>query len=238
MSDHQSQVRTYIQDHRTTFEDLLGQMVEVPSVSSDIAHAPDMHRMAQLAVQYLEEFGAKASIVKTSGFPSVSGEWVAGRQYPSLTIYNHLDVQPAKEPEWRQSPFAFHKEGERYCGRGTTDDKGPALTALLAARFAREAGIPLNIRVLWELEEEIGSPHFSEVLQNYRTVKPSPPPIRCWYPIRFGLRKTVRLSPVAFAGYWPPDWCCELGKPTFIPDSRGEGHAIPWPNCVTPPIRV
>ena len=85
MSAHLSQLRPYIQEHRATFEDLLGQMVEVPSVSSDIAHAPDMQRMAQLAVQYLEQFGAKASIVKTSGFPSVSGEWGAGRQYPSLT---------------------------------------------------------------------------------------------------------------------------------------------------------
>lgn len=173
MSDYQSQLRTYIQDQRPNFEDLLGQMVEVPSVSSDPEHAHDMHRMAQLAVQYLEQFGAKASIVNTSGYPSVAGEWVAGRQYPSLTIYNHLDVQPAQEPEWRQPPFAFKKDGDRYCGRGATDDKGPALTALFAARFARETGIPLNIRVLWELEEEIASPNFSEVLQNRRAVPPS-----------------------------------------------------------------
>ena len=173
MSDYQSQLRTYIQDQRPNFEDLLGQMVEVPSVSSDPEHAPDMHRMAQLAVQYLNQFGAKASIVNTKGYPSVAGEWVAGRQYPSLTIYNHLDVQPAQEPEWRQPPFAFKKDGDRYCGRGATDDKGPALTAIFAARFAREAGIPLNIRVLWELEEEIASPNFSEVLQNRRAVPPS-----------------------------------------------------------------
>ncbi|WP_342347779.1 M20/M25/M40 family metallo-hydrolase [uncultured Nitrospira sp.] len=173
MSDYQSQLRTYIQDQRPNFEDLLGQMVEVPSVSSDPEHAPDMHRMAQLAVQYLERFGGKASIVNTKGYPSVAGEWVAGRQYPSLTIYNHLDVQPALEPEWRQPPFAFKKDGDRYCGRGATDDKGPALTALFAANFAREAGIPLNIRVLWELEEEIASPNFSEVLQNRRAVPPS-----------------------------------------------------------------
>lgn len=173
MSDRDSPLRTYIQNHRVTFEDLLGQMVEVPSVSSDPAHASDMHRMAELAVQYLEHFGAKASIVKTSGYPSVSGEWFAGRQFPSLTIYNHLDVQPAQEPEWRQPPFTFYKDGERYCGRGATDDKGPALTALFAAKFAKEAGIPLNIRVLWELEEEIGSPHFSEVLQSRKTVPSS-----------------------------------------------------------------
>ncbi len=173
MSDEESQLHNYIQHHRASFEDLLGQMVEVPSVSSDPAHAPDMDRMARLAMQYLEHFGAKASLVQTRGYPSVSGEWFAGREYPSLTIYNHLDVQPAKEPEWRQSPFSFRKDGDRYCGRGATDDKGPALTALFAAKFAREAGIPLNIRILWELEEEIGSPHFYEVLQNRKLVPAS-----------------------------------------------------------------
>jgi acetylornithine deacetylase/succinyl-diaminopimelate desuccinylase-like protein len=173
MADNDSHLQSYVQNQRATFEDLLGQMVEVPSVSSDPAHAPDVHRMAQWALECLEQNGAKASIVKTSGYPSVAGEWIAGRQYPSLTIYNHLDVQPAKEPEWRQSPFKFVKDGDRYCGRGATDDKGPALTALFAAKYAREAGIPLNIRVLWELEEEIGSPHFSEVLQNRKQVPPS-----------------------------------------------------------------
>ena len=168
-----SLLQTYIQDHRPTFEDMLGQMVEVPSVSSDPMHRPDILNMANLAAQYLESFGARAAIVETSGYPTVIGEWFAGRHCPSVTIYNHLDVQPAHEPEWRQAPFTFHKEGDQYCGRGATDDKGPALTALLAARFARESGIPLNIRVLWELEEEIGSPHFSEVLHNRKVVKPS-----------------------------------------------------------------
>ena len=166
-------LQTRIAEQRSHFEDMLGQMVETPSVSSDPERALEMQKMAELAVEYLEQFGAKAAIVKTKGYPSVAGEWWAGRKHPSVTIYNHLDVQPALEPEWRQSPFTFRKDDDRYCGRGATDDKGPALTALFAARLAREAGIPLNIRVLWELEEEIGSPNFSEVLKNKRTVPPS-----------------------------------------------------------------
>ncbi|MDH5586986.1 MAG: M20/M25/M40 family metallo-hydrolase, partial [Nitrospirota bacterium] len=173
MAPQDSSIHTYIQEQRPHFEQMLAQMVETPSVSSDPTHAGDMQQMAELAVNYLEQFGARAAIVKTKGYPCVVGEWWAGRQYPSVTIYNHLDVQPAQEPEWRQSPFTFHKDGDRYCGRGATDDKGPALTALFAARFAREAGIPLNIRVLWELEEEIGSPHFAEVLHHRKIVPPS-----------------------------------------------------------------
>jgi acetylornithine deacetylase/succinyl-diaminopimelate desuccinylase-like protein len=81
-----------------------------------------------------------------------------------VTVYNHLDVQPAQEPEWRHSPFAFHNEGGMYRGRGATDDKGPALTAMLAARYAMDQGVPINIQFLWELEEEIGSPNFAMAL--------------------------------------------------------------------------
>jgi acetylornithine deacetylase/succinyl-diaminopimelate desuccinylase-like protein len=58
-------------------------------------------------------------------------------------------------------PFPFVKKGDRYFGRGTTDDKGPALSALFGARAAMQANVPVNVRVLWELEEEIGSPSFA-----------------------------------------------------------------------------
>ena len=73
-----------------------------------------------------------------------------------------MDVQPAsRETEpWNTEPFTFTKKGDRYFGRGTTDDKGPALSALWGIRAAREAGVPINLNVLWELEEEIGSPNF------------------------------------------------------------------------------
>jgi acetylornithine deacetylase/succinyl-diaminopimelate desuccinylase-like protein len=103
----------------------------------------------------------------------VSGGWTTGAEYPTVTIYNHLDVQPAQEPEWKQAPFAFKKTNGMYRGRGATDDKGPALTAMFGARYAIEQGWPINIRFLWELEEEIGSPHFAAGLKN-RSAIPQP----------------------------------------------------------------
>jgi acetylornithine deacetylase/succinyl-diaminopimelate desuccinylase-like protein len=159
------ELEKYVVDRRAQFEDLLGQMVEIPSISMDPGKANDMRRMAELTVQVLRGMGAESQIVETGGYPIVSGGWVAGDGYPTVTIYNHLDVQPAQEPEWRQDPFAFKNEGGIYRGRGATDDKGPALTALFAARFAIEQGLPINIRLLWELEEEIGSPHFAAGLK-------------------------------------------------------------------------
>ena len=157
----QQQLDSYIVERRAQFEDLLGRMVEIPSISMDPSKASDMRRMADLAVEVLTGMGAESRIVETGGYPVVSGGWTAGVQYPTVTIYNHLDVQPAQEPEWKQEPFAFKNEGGMYRGRGATDDKGPALAALLGARFAIEQNLPINIRFLWELEEEIGSPHFA-----------------------------------------------------------------------------
>jgi acetylornithine deacetylase/succinyl-diaminopimelate desuccinylase-like protein len=166
-------LRAFIAESRPKFEDLLGQMVEVPSISMDPFHKGDIRRVADLAVQHLIEMGAKAQVVETGGYPIVSGGWTTGAEYPTVTIYNHLDVQPAQEPEWKHPPFAFRNTHGLYQGRGATDDKGPALTALFGARYAIEQGVPINIRFLWELEEEIGSPHFSVGLRD-RTAVPKP----------------------------------------------------------------
>src|SRR5207244_10213776 len=69
--------------------------------------------------------------------------------------------------DWRTDPFGLTTEADRYIGRGATDDKGPALAALLGALAARAARVPLNIAFLWELEEEIGSEHFESTLRRH-----------------------------------------------------------------------
>ncbi len=160
----------YVADSRRQFEELLGQAVEIPSISMDPSKATDIRRQAEWAQQVLSHLGAEARIVETGGYPILSGGWTTGANYPTVTIYNHMDVQPAQEPEWKQDPFAFRNEDGVYRGRGATDDKGPALSALLGARYAIEQGIPINIRFLWELEEEIGSPHFAAGLKNREAI--------------------------------------------------------------------
>lgn len=158
---NQPQLEQYVADNRRRFEDLLGEAVEIPSISMDPSKAMDIRRQAEWARQVLSHLGAEAQIVETGGYPIVSGGWATGANHPTVTIYNHLDVQPAQESEWKQEPFAFKNENGIYRGRGATDDKGPAFSALLGARYAIEQGTPINIRLLWELEEEIGSPHFA-----------------------------------------------------------------------------
>lgn len=165
-------IQSFVKAIRPRYEDFLAQMVQVPSVSMDPARASDMRRMAALAAACLREVGAEATIVETGGYPLVSGGWTVGAQCPTVAIYNHLDVQPAQEPEWKRQPFTFKKEGGLYHGRGATDDKGPALAALFGALCAIDQGVPLNIRFLWELEEEIGSPHFATALNNRKAIPP------------------------------------------------------------------
>jgi acetylornithine deacetylase/succinyl-diaminopimelate desuccinylase-like protein len=159
------QLDSYISASRQEFEDRLAQMVQIPSVSMEPDRADDIKRCAELARQYLQEAGARAEVVQTPGNPVVFGRIETGADHPTVTIYNHLDVQPADPSEWRRHPFTFFKEDGRYEGRGTTDDKGPALTAMFAARYSAE-NIPLNINFIWELEEEIGSPNFERFIKD------------------------------------------------------------------------
>ncbi|MBI4817779.1 MAG: M20/M25/M40 family metallo-hydrolase [Deltaproteobacteria bacterium] len=165
-----NELRAFALAMRSRFESELRTLVEIPSVSSDPARMGDVWRCADVARTILEAYGAKAEVLATPGAPLVVGNFVSDPKHPTITVYNHLDVQPANEPEWRTDPFVMVTEGDRYCGRGTTDDKGPALTALLGAVAAQRAGVPLNVRFLWELEEEIGSPSFEAGLVRHHDV--------------------------------------------------------------------
>jgi len=157
----------WAKSERDRFENSLKELVEIPSVSAEPERRGDIDRCAKAAAQLIQDFGGKAKIIKTDGNPLVHGKFTAGRNLPTLTIYNHMDVQPAsRETEpWNTDPFVFTKKGDRYYGRGTTDDKGPALSALWGIKAAREADIPLNVNVLYELEEEIGSPSFEAAIK-------------------------------------------------------------------------
>ena len=152
---------------RDRYENALKDIVEIPSVSADPDHLKDIRRCADAAAQLVRDFGGEATIIETAGNPLVHGRFTRDRELPTLTVYNHMDVQPAsRETEpWNTEPFTFTKDGDRYFGRGTTDDKGPALSALWGIKAAREADLPINLNVLWELEEEIGSPNFESAVK-------------------------------------------------------------------------
>ena len=158
---------SFAKNHRQEYEELLKRFVETPTVSVDPAHAEDIRAGLDLTVDTLRKYGGKIDVYKIEkGNPVVHAVFGSSRNVPTVTVYNHIDVQPAsKETEpWDTEPFVMTKKGDSYYGRGTTDDKGPALAALFGARAALEAGVPVNIRFLWEFEEEIGSPNFEKII--------------------------------------------------------------------------
>ncbi|MEO6325766.1 MAG: M20/M25/M40 family metallo-hydrolase [Thermoanaerobaculia bacterium] len=163
-------LRRFAEENRERFEALLKEFVELPTVSVDPTKRASIQDAARLAAETIRRFGGEASIIETAGHPIVHGAWGSDPALPTVTVYNHLDVQPASkttEP-WETEPFVFAKKGDRYLGRGTTDDKGPAFSALFGAKAALDAGVPVNIRVLWEFEEEIGSPNFESAIKGVK----------------------------------------------------------------------
>ena len=149
---------------RREFEEKLAALVEIPSVSMDPGCRGDVEKVARTGCTLLRELGAQATCIETAGLPLVLGRLVQDPKFPTVTIYNHLDVQPADAEEWRSPPFKLVRDGDRWRGRGTTDDKGPALAALFGARLALQDGVRINFQFLWETEEEMGSPSFEAAL--------------------------------------------------------------------------
>jgi acetylornithine deacetylase/succinyl-diaminopimelate desuccinylase-like protein len=148
---------------RPRFEDELAELVNIPSVSVEPERKADVRRCGERAAEYVRAAGGTAELIETGGHPLVLGRFGHDPARPTVTVYNHLDVQPADPAGWKSPPFTFSRDPsdeDVWRARGTTDDKGPALAALHGARLAVEDGAPINIQLLWELEEEIGSPNF------------------------------------------------------------------------------
>ena len=147
----------------------LEELVAIPSVSGDPARRDDVGRAAAWLAKRLE--GLNGRVVPTAGHPLVLAEWLGAEGAPTVLVYAHYDVQPVGEASaWRTPPFEPVIRDDRMYGRGTSDDKGPMLAALGAVeRLLEERGsLPVNVRVLLEGEEEIGSPSLAPALLAHR----------------------------------------------------------------------
>ena len=150
----------------------LGDMVRIPSVSGDPAHAVDVERSADAVAAALDAAGleqVRQRDVEGSP-PYVIGEWVHHEDAPTVLFYAHHDVQPPGVVEnWTTEPFEPRERGGRLYGRGTADDKAGAVAhAATVAAWLRTAGeLPCNVRVLVEGEEEIGSPRLEAFLTKH-----------------------------------------------------------------------
>ena len=149
----------------------LRDFVAIPSVSTDPAYAGDMRRGAEFLAAHMRGCGLENVAVRpTAGHPVVMADWLHAGAAPTILIYGHYDVQPP-EPlgKWQTPPFEPTLRDGRLYGRGASDDKGPVIVALaaIAAFLQTEGVLPVNVKLLIEGEEEIGSAHLDDFVAEH-----------------------------------------------------------------------
>jgi acetylornithine deacetylase/succinyl-diaminopimelate desuccinylase-like protein len=164
--------RAYSRENRQAFQEQLFEMLRIPSLSGDPAHAGDVRRMAEWLDNHLRGLGLeKVQVMQTAGHPVVYGEWSgAGPNKPTVLVYGHYDVVPASMADgWDTDPFEpVVKDGKIYA-RGSTDDKGQLFIHVkaLESYLKTAGGAPVNLKFLLEGEEEISSPNLTPFIQEH-----------------------------------------------------------------------
>jgi acetylornithine deacetylase/succinyl-diaminopimelate desuccinylase-like protein len=156
-------VHSYIDANLARFREELFEFLRIPSVSARSEHRPDTRRAAEWLAERMREVGLEVSIEETAGHPIVLGEWRgAGAEAPTVLVYGHYDVQPPEPLElWTSPPFEPTLRDGRIYARGSVDDKGQLYLHLKAieAHLKTTGRLPVNLILLAEGEEEVGSEH-------------------------------------------------------------------------------
>jgi acetylornithine deacetylase/succinyl-diaminopimelate desuccinylase-like protein len=150
--------------------DELAELLRIPSISADPAHADDVKRAADWVCSFLRDAGGTCEVIDWHGHPLVIGELRASsgaESAPTVLCYGHFDVQPPDPLElWESDPFEPEIRGDYLYARGTVDDKGQLYMLLSAARELAAAGeLPVNVRFCCDGEEETGGHSIVEFLE-------------------------------------------------------------------------
>lgn len=167
-----SQIEDYLKRHESRFAEELFDFLRIPSVSARSEHKADTRAAAEWLAERMREAGLDASIHDTAGHPIVLGEWLAaGSDAPTLLIYGHYDVQPAEPLDlWTSPPFEPTLRDGRIYARGAVDDKGQIYLHIKAieAHLKTAHKLPVNVIVIVEGEEEVGSANLMPFVREHR----------------------------------------------------------------------
>jgi nonspecific dipeptidase len=171
--DFAKQFFPYVDERKSLYMDRLAEAVAIPSISAELPEKlPEISRMIDWTARHIERLGGKATIVPnpvgTDLPPILLGDFPVDPVKKTVCVYGHLDVQPAaREDGWDSDPFVLTERDEKLFGRGSTDDKGPALSWLWVIEAHRELGIelPVNVKILYEGMEESGSVGMFELIK-------------------------------------------------------------------------
>lgn len=154
-------ISTYLETHKARHLEELKTFLSIPSVSTDPAHKKDLQHCAQWLASHLKEIGLEGvEIHETPGHPIIYAEYCHQPDQPTVLLYGHYDVQPPEPLEqWESPPFEPTVRDGKIFARGATDDKGQLFCHVkaLEAHMAVHGKLPVNVKLLIEGEEEVGS---------------------------------------------------------------------------------
>jgi acetylornithine deacetylase/succinyl-diaminopimelate desuccinylase-like protein len=160
------------QNH-SRFVSELKDILRIPSISTLPEHKDDCRRAAQFLASELKRIGIEnVRLIETEGHPLVYGNWLHAAGKPTALVYGHYDVQPTDPiDEWISPPFEPTERNGNIYARGAVDDKGQvwAQVKALESLMTANKGLPLNVIVLFEGEEEVGG----EGIASYVASKPN-----------------------------------------------------------------
>ena len=162
----------YIDSRRDAHLEELNEFLRIPSVSTKTEHKPDIQRAAAWVAAQLRAAGMESvEILPTDGHPMVYAEWLKAPGKPTVLFYGHYDVQPAEPLDlWTSPAFEPTVRAGKIFGRGTADDKGQVHIHLKAIEslMKTHGHLPINIKVMIEGEEEVGSTNLWNFVVRYR----------------------------------------------------------------------
>ncbi len=163
---------TYVHEARAEILDRLDAWLRIPAISADPAHAHDVRASAVWCADEMGRIGLEhVGLLETDGHPAVYADWLHAGDAPTVLVYGHHDVQPVDPlDEWESPPFTPTVRDGRLFARGAVDDKGQVLYHLEVVRelLRRDGHLPINLKLLVEGEEEVGSPNFEALLERER----------------------------------------------------------------------
>jgi acetylornithine deacetylase/succinyl-diaminopimelate desuccinylase-like protein len=170
MNPSSDAARVYARANGVRFVQELYDLLRIPSLSGDPAHAGDVRKAAEWLAAHMQGLGLdKVQVMETAGHPVVYGEWMgAGPAKPTVLVYGHYDVVPAAlEDGWHTPPFEPVEKNGRIYARGATDDKGQLFIHVkaLEAYLQTSGAAPVNVKFLIEGEEEVSSPNLRPFIE-------------------------------------------------------------------------
>src|SRR5258706_8448147 len=152
--------------------DDLKAVLRIPSVSAQVEHRDDMKRCADHIAARLKAIGmTRAEVMSTQGHPVVYAEWLGAPGRPTALLYGHYDVQPADPLElWTSPPFEPTLRDGKLYARGAVDDKGQVWmhVSAIEAHMKASGKLPINLKLMIEGEEEVGSEHLEAFIRDHR----------------------------------------------------------------------